>query len=90
MPDRALDELLDQAIDAILGHAPFEESGPELGALVRIASALSDQDRAVAAESGGGTIQGTGRTGELYRLRLVAHEQETFHRFYNEFANKIF
>ncbi len=52
-----------------------------------IASALSDQDRAVAAESAGGTIQGTGRTGELYRLRLVAHEQEAFHRFYNEFAN---
>src|SRR3954470_20105404 len=54
-----------------------------------IASALSDEDRVVAAESAGGAIAGTGRTGELYRLRLVAHEQETFHRFYNVFANPM-
>src|SRR5690242_20361781 len=52
-----------------------------------IASALSDEDRAVAAEASDGTLQGTGRTGELYRLRLVAHEPGTFHRFYNVFAN---
>ena len=42
MPDRALDELLDQAIDAILARAPFETSDPELWALVRTASALRE------------------------------------------------
>ena len=42
MPDRALDELLNQAIDAILARAPLEASGPELDALVRIASALRE------------------------------------------------
>jgi PhnB protein len=42
MPDRALDELLDQAVDAILARAPFEASGPGLDALVRIASALCE------------------------------------------------
>src|SRR5712692_1452059 len=42
MPDRALDELLDQAIDAILARAPVEPSGGELDALVRIASALCE------------------------------------------------
>src|SRR2546426_3075643 len=42
MPDRALDELLDQAIDAMLARAPLEESGTELDALVRVASALRE------------------------------------------------
>src|SRR5712692_7310960 len=42
MPDRALDELLDQAIDAIFARAPVEPSGRELDALVRIASALCE------------------------------------------------
>ena len=42
MPDRALDELLDQAIDAILAGASFETSGPELDALVRTAGALRE------------------------------------------------
>jgi trehalose 6-phosphate synthase len=52
-----------------------------------IASALSDEDRAVAAESSGGMIQGTGRTGENYRLRLVTDEPDVFHQYYNVFAN---
>ena len=39
MPDRALEELLDQAIDAILAGAAPETSGPELDSLVRIAGA---------------------------------------------------
>lgn len=42
MPDRALDDLLDQTIDAILARAPVEASGPELDPLVRIASALRE------------------------------------------------
>jgi len=52
-----------------------------------IASALSDEDRAVARESADGTIQGTGRTGELYRLRLVDEDPDVFHRYYHVFAN---
>ena len=40
MSDRALDELLNQAIDAILAGAPTQPSDPELDSLVRIASAL--------------------------------------------------
>ncbi len=42
MPDRALEELLDQAIDAILAGATPEASGPELDPLVRIAGALRE------------------------------------------------
>ncbi len=42
MPDRALDELLDQAIDAVLARASFEPSDRELDALLRIASALPE------------------------------------------------
>jgi|SRR5579863_4983472 len=42
MPDRALDELLDQAIDAILAGAVAETSAPELDSLVRVASALRE------------------------------------------------
>jgi uncharacterized glyoxalase superfamily protein PhnB len=42
MPDRALDERLDQAIDAILARSPFETADPELRALVGIARALRE------------------------------------------------
>lgn len=42
MPDRALYELLDQAIDDILAGSASETSGPELDAQVRIASALCE------------------------------------------------
>ncbi len=52
-----------------------------------VASAMTDEDRAVAAEAGGSALVVTGRTGETYRLRLVAHDHQTFDRFYNRFAN---
>jgi PhnB protein len=42
MPDRALDELLDQAIDALLAGAPQPASGLELDALVRVAGELRE------------------------------------------------
>ncbi|MBI3698183.1 MAG: VOC family protein [Acidobacteria bacterium] len=42
MPDRALYELLDQAIDDILAGSASETSGPELDSLVRIARALRE------------------------------------------------
>jgi len=42
MPDRALEELLDRAIDAMLAGAALQTSGPELDTLVRIASVLRE------------------------------------------------
>jgi PhnB protein len=42
MPDRTLDELLDQAIDRMLAGAPFETADPELATLIPIARALVD------------------------------------------------
>jgi len=42
MPERALDELLDQAIDAILTGVAVEPSGPGLEPLVQIARALRE------------------------------------------------
>jgi trehalose 6-phosphate synthase len=54
-----------------------------------VASAMTDEDRVLAAEAGGAALEGTGRTGELYRLRLVVHDHATFDRFYNRFANPM-
>jgi trehalose 6-phosphate synthase len=53
-----------------------------------IANAMTDEDRAVAAEAGG-TFDETGRDGSPYRLRLVVHDPVDFDRFYNEFANPV-
>ena len=52
-----------------------------------VASAISDGDRAVAAESGGGAFDERARDGSPYRLRLVVHEPVAFDRFYNVVAN---
>ena len=49
-----------------------------------IASALSDEDRAVAAE---GAVEETARDGSRYRLRLVAHPSEAYDLYYNVVAN---
>ena len=49
-----------------------------------IASALSDEDRAVAAE---GPVEETAGDGSRYRLRLVDHDPEAYHRYYNVVAN---
>jgi trehalose 6-phosphate synthase len=54
-----------------------------------IASALTDEDRAVAAEAGGAAFDESGRNGARYRLRLVVHDQADFDRYYNVFANPI-
>ena len=51
-----------------------------------IASAISDEDRAVAAEAGGVSVE-AGWNGSTYRLRLVAHEESAFDWFYNVVAN---
>ena len=52
-----------------------------------IASAMTAEDRAVAAEAGGASFDETGRDGSPYRLRLVPHDPAAFDRFYNVYAN---
>ena len=51
-----------------------------------VASAMSEEDRAVAAERGGAFLEETA-DGAAYRLRLVTHDRAAYHRFYNEVAN---
>ncbi len=53
-----------------------------------IASALSDEDRAVAEESGG-AFDETSRRGSPFRLRLVAHDPAAYYRHYNVVANPM-
>ncbi len=52
-----------------------------------IASAMSEEDRAVAEEHGGESFGETWRDGSSYRLRLVAHDPHAFDGFYNVAAN---
>jgi trehalose 6-phosphate synthase len=52
-----------------------------------IASAMTDEERAVAEEAGGHAIDETARDGSPYRLRLVAHEPTAYDWFYNVVAN---
>jgi trehalose 6-phosphate synthase len=51
-----------------------------------IASALSDEDRAIAAEHEGSFAE-TARNGADYRLRFVAHSAEAYDAYYNVIAN---
>src|SRR3954447_6482815 len=52
-----------------------------------IASAMTDEDRAVAAEHGGEAVDETARDGSPYRLRLVAHDPSAYDWYYNVVAN---
>ena len=54
-----------------------------------IAAALTDEDRAVAAEAGGAAVEERGRDGSPYRLRLVVTDPADFDRYYNVFANPM-
>ncbi len=51
-----------------------------------IASAISNEDRVVAAE---GTVDETARDGSRYRLRLVAHPPTAYDLYYNVIANPV-
>jgi trehalose 6-phosphate synthase len=51
-----------------------------------IASAMSDEDRAIAAEHQGSFAE-TARDGSGYRLRFVAHAPEAYDAYYNVVAN---
>jgi trehalose 6-phosphate synthase len=52
-----------------------------------VASAMSEEDRAVAAEAGDAAIEETARDGSPYRLRLVAHDEAAYDWFYNVVSN---
>jgi trehalose 6-phosphate synthase len=52
-----------------------------------IASAMTEEDRAVVAEAGGEAIDEVARDGSPYRLRLVAHDPTAYDWFYNVVAN---
>ena len=55
-----------------------------------IASAMSDEDRVVAAESGSEAVEETARNGAHYRLRLVAHPPGSDHGHYDVVSNSTF
>src|SRR5581483_5937094 len=52
-----------------------------------IASAMTDEDRVVAAESAGEPVEEVARDGSPYRLRLVAHDEAAYDWFYNVVSN---
>ena len=54
-----------------------------------VASAMSAEDRAVAAEHEGAALDDTAREGSPYRLRLVVHDGAAYHRYYNVVANPL-
>jgi trehalose 6-phosphate synthase len=54
-----------------------------------IASAMTDEDRAVVEETGGEAIDETARDGSNYRLRLVAHDPHAYDWFYNVVSNPM-
>src|SRR3954470_18180037 len=52
-----------------------------------IASAMTDEDRAVSAEHGGEAFDEVSREGSPYRTRLVAHDPTAYDWYYNVVAN---
>jgi trehalose 6-phosphate synthase len=54
-----------------------------------IASAITSEDRAIAAEAGGEAIEEVARDGSPYRLRLVAHDELAYDWFYNVVSNPM-
>jgi trehalose 6-phosphate synthase len=54
-----------------------------------IASAMSDEDRALAAAAGGEAVEETLGNGSALRLRLVAHEEAAYDWFYNVVSNPM-
>jgi len=50
---------------------------------------MTDEDRAVVAEAGGAAIDEHARDGSAFRLRLVAHDETAYDRFYNVVSNPM-
>ncbi|HSC49023.1 MAG TPA: trehalose-6-phosphate synthase [Gaiellaceae bacterium] len=57
--------------------------------VVWIAAAISDEDRAVAAETGGAAVDELAWDGSPFRLRLVAHDEAAYDWYYNVVANPM-
>jgi trehalose 6-phosphate synthase len=55
--------------------------------VIWVASAISDEDRVVAAESEAGAIEETASDGSAYRLRLVDHPAAAYDWYYNVVSN---
>jgi len=54
-----------------------------------IASAMTDEDRKLVADTGGAAIEERARDGSPYRLRLVEHPPEAYDWYYNVVANPL-
>jgi trehalose 6-phosphate synthase len=54
-----------------------------------VASAMTEEDRAVVAEAGGEAVEETLESGASLRLRLVAHEEAAYDWFYNVVSNPV-
>ena len=54
-----------------------------------VASAMSEEDRAVVEEAGGAAVEEALDSGSSYRLRLVAHDQSAYDWFYNVVSNPM-
>jgi trehalose 6-phosphate synthase len=54
-----------------------------------VASAMSDEDREVAAEAQGSAVDERAGDGSPFRLRLVAHDETAYDWFYNVVANPM-
>ncbi len=52
-----------------------------------VASAMTDEDRAVAEEAGGRAFSETAGDGSAYRVRLVVHDPVAYDRYYNVVSN---
>jgi len=50
---------------------------------------MTDGDREVAAEAGGGSVEEHSSDGSPYRLRLVSHDETAYDWFYNVIANPM-
>jgi trehalose 6-phosphate synthase len=54
-----------------------------------IASAMTDEDEAVAAEAGGEAFEERARDGSAYSLRFVVHDRAAYDWFYNVVSNPV-
>jgi trehalose 6-phosphate synthase len=54
-----------------------------------VASAMTEEDRAVVAEAGGESVEETLENGASLRLRLVAHDEAAYDWFYNVVSNPV-
>ena len=61
----------------------------ELHDVTWIASAMSDEDRAVSVDTGGAAIDEHSRDGSPFRLRLLVHDETAYDWFYNVVSNPM-